>query len=163
MESSGLKDILFTSFTLIIAMMLTIVPLPAWVVWYRPAWILMILLFWMIALPHRVGIGAAFIYGFLFDLLSGTTLGQHALMFTIIAYFIIRFQMIIRNFLNFQQVIFILVATTIYLALQYWLMVMVDSSPPERAKYWLPLLSTTLLWPWVRILLNDYQSRFRLG
>ena len=163
MESSSLKDVLFTSFTLIIAMILTIVPLPTWVVWYRPAWILMVLLFWMIVLPHRVGIGAAFICGFLFDLLSGTTLGQHALIFTIIAYFTIRFQIIIRHLPNFQQMILILVATTIYLSLQYWLMAVIDSSPPERVKYWMPLLSTTLLWPWVRILLNDYQSRFRLG
>ncbi|ABS77533.1 rod shape-determining protein MreD [Coxiella burnetii] len=162
MEGNYVKDVLAIGLTLIMAMMLTILPLPAWAVWYQPAWIFMVLLFWMIALPYRVGIGAAFIWGLLFDLLSGTILGQHALIFTIIAYFIIRFQTPLRSLPNWQQMILVFIATAVYLALQYWIMAMADASP-ETAKYWLPLMSTTLLWPWVRVLLKDYQSRFRLG
>ncbi|MBW5802791.1 rod shape-determining protein MreD [Coxiella endosymbiont of Ornithodoros amblus] len=162
MEGNYVKDLLGTGLTLITAMMLTILPLPAWAVWYQPAWILIVLLFWMIALPYRVGIGAAFIWGLLFDLLSGTILGQHALIFTIIAYFIIRFQAIIHSLPNWQQMILVFIATAVYLALQYWIMAMAGASP-ATAKYWLSLMSTTLLWPWVRVLLKDYQSRFRLG
>ena len=161
MEGNYTKNLLYVSITLIIAMMLTILPLPVWAVWYQPAWILITLLFWMIALPNQVGIGAAFIYGLLFDLLSGMILGQHALIFTLIAYFIIRFQVPICSLPVWQQMILVFIVTTFYLVLQYWIMAMFDLLP-EMNKYWLPLMSTTLLWPWIRVLLKDYQNCFML-
>lgn len=143
-------------------MMLTILPLPTWAMWLQPSWVLMVLLFWMITIPHRVSIGTAFICGFLLDLLTGTIAGQHALLFTVIAYFFIRFQVPIHSLPPWQQTILILISTVIYLALQYWIMTIANISP-KTAKYWLSISSTTFLWPWVRFLLQDYYHRIRLG
>lgn len=162
MENSFSRDFIFISITLLIAMMLTILPLPTWAVWLQPAWVFMVLLFWMMTIPHRVSIGTAFISGLLLDLLTGTMVGQHALLFTIISYFFIRFQAPIHSLPPWQQTILVLISTVVYLALQYWIMVMANISP-ITAKYWLPILSTTLLWPWVRFLLQDYHHRFKLG
>ena len=156
-----MKNLLYISLTLVIAMILTILPFPAWIVWCQPIWILMILLFWMITLPNRVGIGVAFTCGLFFDLLSGMTLGHHALIFTFIAYFIIRFQVPIYSLPGWQQIILVFFATTFYLILQYWMIVM-SGSLPETTRYWFSLMSTTLLWPWIRILLKDYKSRLML-
>ncbi|QTS83661.1 rod shape-determining protein MreD [Coxiella endosymbiont of Amblyomma nuttalli] len=161
MENSFSKDFIFISITLLIAMMLTILPLPAWAVWLRPAWVFMVLLFWMMTMPHRVNIGTAFISGLLLDLLTGTMVGQHALLFTIISYFFIRFQAIIHSLPSWQQTILVSISVVVYLAIQYWIMVMANVSP-ITAKYWLPILSTMLLWPWVRFLLRNYHHRFRL-
>ena len=162
MKNSSLRDFIFIGMTLLIAMMLTILPLPAWAVWLQPAWVFMVLLFWMMTIPYRVSVGTAFISGLLLDLLTGTMVGQHALLFTIISYLFIRFQAPIHSLPLWQQTIFILISTVAYLALQYWIMIMVNISP-ITAKYWLPVLSTTALWPWVRFLLQDYHHRFRLG
>lgn len=162
MEGNIIKDSLFISITLLIAMMLTILPLPQWAAWYWPAWVFMVLLFWMMAVPHRVGIGAAFISGLLLDLLTGTILGQHALLFTLIAYFFIRFQVPIHSLPAWQQAILVFIATVIYFTLQYWIMAMAGLSS-GTGKYWLPIITTTFLWPWARLLLRDYQFRFKLG
>lgn len=158
-----MKNSLYISFTLVIAMMLTILPFPVWAIWYQPVWILITLLFWMITLPHRVGIGTAFICGLLFDLLSGTTLGQHALIFTLIAYFIVRFQVLIHNLPGWQQIMLVSVITTFYLIIQYCVIAAFDLLPTTKYfQYWFPIISTTFLWPWIRVLLKDYQSRFTL-
>lgn len=162
MENSFSRDFIFIGITLLIAMMLTILPLPSEAVWLQPVWVFMVLLFWMMTIPHRVNIGTAFISGFLLDLLTGTMVGQHALLFTVIAYFFIRFQVLIHSFPPWQQIILVLISTAVYLALQYWIMALANIAP-ITAKYWLSIFSTTFLWPWVRFLLQDYYHRFRLG
>jgi rod shape-determining protein MreD len=43
--------------SLVIALMLTALPLPEWAVNWRPAWVAMVLIYWCMALPERVGIG----------------------------------------------------------------------------------------------------------
>lgn len=162
MGNNTFKQIVLIGLTFLVGMMLTILPLPEWAVWYQPTWVFMVLLFWIIAAPYRVGIGTAFIIGLLLDLLTGTILGQHTLIFSCLAYFFIRFQTYIRSLLAWQQTILLLIATIVYLTLQYWIMKMAGSSP-LTGKYWLTFVSTALLWPWLRFLLNDYQHRFKLG
>lgn len=161
MKNDFLKQKFLISLTFLVGMMLTILPLPKWAVCYQPAWVLMILLFWMITIPYRVGIGVAFVVGCLLDLLMGTTLGEHALLFTFLAYFFIRHHALIRSLPTWQQMILVSITMTVYLILQYWIMVIVHSGP-LTGKYWLTLISTTVLWPWLRFLLNDYQHRFKL-
>lgn len=158
----NLREGLLIALTFLIGMMLTALPLPTWAVWIRPSWTLMILLFWLIMLPHRVGITVAFIVGLFLDLLTGTLFGQHALIFTIIAYVILRFQAQVRSLPLWQQTLLVLVTTIIYLAIQYWIMALGGISR-DASRYWLPVITTTLLWPWVQLLLKDYQNRFKLG
>ena len=115
MQGNSFKDSLLIGSTFIVAMMLLVLPLPDWVIWYRPAWVLMVLLFWLVIMPERIGIGAAWMVGLLLDLLTGTVLGQHAIVLTVMAYFIIKFQAQIRSFPVWQKMLLILFLTTFYL------------------------------------------------
>src|SRR3990167_10607070 len=162
MYGNSTKYLLFISLTFLAGMMLLILPLPRWIIWFRPAWVFMELVFWMIRVPHRVGIGMAWFVGLWLDLLTGTLLGQHAFVLTIIAYFVIKFHVQIRSFPTWQQMLLIALLTITYLSLQYWIMAMVGRSP-DTGKFWLPVMTTTLLWPWVYLLLRDFQLRFELG
>ena len=45
----------------IIALM--ILPMPEWARPLRPQWVTLVLLYWAIALPHRVGVGSGFATG----------------------------------------------------------------------------------------------------
>ena len=65
--------------TLCIAMLLMILPMPEWARPFRPQWVTLTLIYWAIALPHRVGVGSGFLAGIALDVLTGTLLGQHAL------------------------------------------------------------------------------------
>ena len=52
-----------------------------------PDFIALVLVFWNVHQPRRVGIGAAFVFGLLMDVHQGALLGQHALAYTLLSFF----------------------------------------------------------------------------
>ena len=50
-------------FSFIVAFMLTAMPLPEWASNWRPMWVTMVLVYWCMALPTKVGIGIAWTAG----------------------------------------------------------------------------------------------------
>ncbi len=61
--------------SLLIALVLTLLPLPPWAAPYRPDWVALALIYWCLALPERVSVGIGWSMGLLLDGLSGTLLG----------------------------------------------------------------------------------------
>lgn len=61
--------------------------------WGRVAWapdvLAVVLVFWTVHQPLRIGIGASFIFGLLMDVQQGSLLGQHALAYTVLSFFAI--------------------------------------------------------------------------
>ena len=75
---------LFLWFTLLLAFVLNLVPLgrhPA-----LPDLLAVVLVFWNVHQPRRVGVGMAFVFGLLMDVHEGALLGQHALAYTLLSY-----------------------------------------------------------------------------
>ena len=78
---------LFIGFTLMVALGVQLLPLgrqPA-----MPDLLALVLVFWNVHQPRRVGIGVAFLFGLLVDVNDGAVLGQHALAYTLLSYFAI--------------------------------------------------------------------------
>lgn len=75
---------LFMWFTLIVAFMLNMLPLGrvAWV----PDFLALVLVFWAIHQPLRVGVGIAFMFGVFMDVHQGALLGQHALAYALLGF-----------------------------------------------------------------------------
>lgn len=158
MDAYRYQHMIVIALTLLSAFVLTILPLPKWIVWWRPMWVFMVLLFWMIMEPDYVGVGVSFIVGLWVDLLLGTLLGQHALLFSIVAYFALTFQIQIRNFPLWQQTIVVLSLGFLILLLQCLVLGIIGQS--TNGRYWLPVLSTALFWPWLYFLLRECQQRY---
>ncbi len=61
--------------------------------WGRAAWVpdvlALVLVFWSVHQPLRVGIGAAFVFGLCMDVHQGGLLGANALAYTVLSYFAI--------------------------------------------------------------------------
>lgn len=61
--------------------------------WGRAAWVpdvlAVVLVFWTVHQPLRVGIGASFVFGLFMDVHQGSLLGQHALAYTVLSFFAI--------------------------------------------------------------------------
>jgi rod shape-determining protein MreD len=51
-----------------------------------PDWLALVLAFWCVREPYRVGMSSAFLLGLLMDVAQGAVLGQHSLAYVVLAY-----------------------------------------------------------------------------
>lgn len=75
---------LFIGFTLLAALALNLTPLgrnPA-----LPDLLAVVVVFWNVHQPRRVGVGLAFVFGLLMDVHESALLGQHALAYTLLSF-----------------------------------------------------------------------------
>ncbi|MGV8960766.1 MAG: rod shape-determining protein MreD [Stenotrophomonas sp.] len=89
--------------SLILALLLGLVPLPPLLQPLRPYWLALVLAYWVMETPERVGLGFAFVVGVLADLMYGGILGDQALRLVIFAFILQRFRARIRFFPMSQQ------------------------------------------------------------
>ncbi|MES9941255.1 MAG: rod shape-determining protein MreD [Candidatus Thiodiazotropha sp. 6PLUC2] len=148
--------------TLLAGFILTIMPLPEWANAYRPQWVALILIYWCMQRPERIGVGVGFTTGFLLDVLTGTLLGQHALGFSVIAYIMLRLHLRVRVMPLRQQVFTIFILLLVERLLALW-STGAANYPTPSLWYWVTPLISTLLWPWVYILLRDISHRFNVS
>ena len=79
---------LFMLFTMALALLLDMLQSMAWTgnAAWAPDWLALVLVFWAIHQPLRVGVGVAFVLGLLTDVHQTSLLGQHALTYTVQGY-----------------------------------------------------------------------------
>jgi len=146
----------------IIAFILTAAPLPDWAVAWRPAWIAMVLVYWCMALPGRVGVITGWCLGLVLDVLHGSILGQHAFGLAFVAWVALSYHQRLRVFPLVQQAVFVGTVVLIYLALMLWIYNMLGSVD-YGFSYLAGAVSTGLLWPWVFVILRDVRRRARVA
>ena len=147
--------------SLVLALALTLLPLPDFLQAFRPEWSALILLYWIMALPYRVGVNIAWILGICLDVFKGALLGQHALAMAVIAFLMLRMHLRIRIYPLWQQAVMIGLMLILYQALLLWIYGMIGTLDPSWS-YWLPSLVGALLWPWTYIILRDVRRRYRV-
>jgi len=148
--------------TLLLAMLLTVMPLPDWLRPYRPEWITVVLIYWCLALPIRVNVGIAWIMGLLVDVLTGSLLGQHALSTAIVAFIAVKLHKQIRVYPLWQQALSVFTLVALGQLIVVWIKGIVGDSPGSW-DYWAPSLTSALIWPWIFVLLRDVRRRYRVA
>jgi rod shape-determining protein MreD len=73
--------------SLVVALLVNMVPIGR-AVW-MPDLLALVIVFWGVHQPSRVGIGAAFVFGLCMDVHQSSMLGQHALSYTTLGFFAI--------------------------------------------------------------------------
>lgn len=139
--------------TLVIAFVFTLLPMPGWVVWLRPAWILMVLIYWAMMDPERVNVGVAWMVGIFLDVLEGTLLGEHALALTVVIYIVVRMCSRLRMFPLIQQGLSIFLLVLLYQFILFCIQGFLGALPNSWL-YWSSSLTSMLLWPWVYSILR---------
>ena len=76
----------FIALTLIAALLANLLPWSGVWLWIKPDFVALVLLYWCIEQPRRVGFVAAWLFGLFMDVADGTLFGQHALAYSILAY-----------------------------------------------------------------------------
>ena len=89
--------------SLLLALLLGLVPLPALVQPLRPYWLALVLAYWLLEEPERIGLGVAFLLGLVADLAFGGLLGEQALRLVVMAFILDRFRARMRFFPLSQQ------------------------------------------------------------
>jgi len=146
----------------VIAFMLTAMPLPDWADAWRPAWVAMVLIYWCLALPNRVGVFVGFCLGLLLDVLVGAKLGQNALGLCVIAFLAVSNHHRIRVFPLGQQALIVGLLILFYEALMHLVRVVFSPSGVSLLGLYLPVVPSMVLWPWLFIILRDVRRRANL-
>ncbi len=76
----------FIVLTLVIALLANLLPRTGWVLWLTPDFVALIVLYWCIEEPRKIGFLTAWCLGLLMDIADGSLFGQHALAYSILAY-----------------------------------------------------------------------------
>jgi rod shape-determining protein MreD len=134
--------------SIVLALMLTMVPLPAVIDAFRPDWVALVLIYWTMMLPQRYSVGVAWIVGLVLDVAQGTLLGQHALALVMITFLTSRFHLLMRVFPMSQLTLTVLALLAIYQFLLFWINGVSGIDAPANS-YWGPVVTGTLLWPLV--------------
>jgi rod shape-determining protein MreD len=148
-------------FSFIVALFLTLLPLPLWFENARPEWIVLVLLFWIIMFPHRVNVGVAWMVGLLLDAFNDTLLGEHALALVVVAYVASTMSRRLRVSELWQQTISVLLLLLLYHMILFWIQGMIGQ-PVSASWFWLSAASSAILWPWIFILLKDSRRQFTM-
>ncbi|MCU7842612.1 MAG: rod shape-determining protein MreD [Candidatus Thiodiazotropha sp. (ex Monitilora ramsayi)] len=158
--ASGRNSVIYV--TIIIGYLLTLMALPEWAQSFRPQWVALILIYWCMALPERIGVGVGFLVGLLLDVLTGTLLGQHALGLSVVAYLTIKLHLRVRVMPLRQQVFTIFILLLVERLLALW-STGAAGYPTPSLWYWATPVVGMLLWPWIYILLRDTRRRFHVS
>ncbi len=148
--------------SLVLGIVLMILPLPDWAQIYRPNWVALVLIYWSMALPKRVGLWFAFFTGLVLDSAQGTLLGQHALALVIVVYFNLNFYQQVRVLALIQQAIYVFSLLLINQVVLAWVEGILGRSTPLLAFFAAPLIGM-LIWPWVFVMLRDVRRKAILG
>ena len=131
-------------------------------IWGRAAWapdlLALTLVFWGVHQPLRIGVGVAFLFGLAMDVQQGALLGQHALAYTVLAFFAVSVHRRLLWFDVLTQAIQVLPLLLVSHVLQLVVRMLAGGSFPG----WLLLLSPVIesaLWPIVTVLLLAPQRR----
>jgi len=126
------------------------------VLWGRAAWlpdvVAVVLVFWVVHQPLRIGVGTAFLLGLIVDVHQGALLGQHALTYTTLSFLAVGIHRRLLWFTLTSQMAHVLALFVAAHALALALRLASGDAFPGWSLLLAPVLET-LLWPLVSVLL----------
>jgi rod shape-determining protein MreD len=146
--------------TILLALLFAIVELPQAIEPARPKLLLLFVIYWSLSTPRLMGLSLAWLCGLAIDLLMSPILGQHALAFLLVAYLTHKFQLRIRIFPIWHQTLTVFMLLALYEFLIFWIDGIIGPAVTTWMR-WLPVVSSTLLWPVIVAVLDTWTRRSR--
>lgn len=134
----------FIAASLVAGLALNMLPLGREV--WMPDFLMLLLAFWCVHQPQRVGMGVAFVLGLCMDVHATSLLGQHALAYAVLAYGAAALQRRLAWFSAWAQALHVLPLLLLAHAIELVLGLAGGGAFPGVAVVVAPLLET-LLWP----------------
>ena len=146
--------------TILLSLFVSLITLPLG--YYSPEWILLVLIYWAIAIPSINKIFLAFLLGFLTDIVLGQVLGISSLFYVILIYIVLRLYNSLRYMTIAQQsfVIFFLIIIKQHLLI--WAYIVIDKTIEYQAIL-VGSFMNALLWPLIFFALRYVRRKFNIG
>jgi rod shape-determining protein MreD len=144
---------LYMAATLFVTMLVNLLPLTGWVLALRPDFVALVLLYWGIYQPRKIGFLPAFMLGLAMDVADGSLFGQHALAYSVMMFAAIALHRRVSMFDMRHQILHVL---PILLVMQLIVLGVRQAAGGEFPGWWYFLSSITgaVLWPVTDLLLK---------
>lgn len=143
------------------AFLLQIIPLPGFVIWLRPSFVLLAILFWMFQAPGALSLTTVFFLGLLLDLLTGTLLGEHAFGLVALSYVALIWQRrwVTMPLVQQTSVIWVLVLLNkLCLALIQGFL----GQWSANSLFWVASVIDAVLWIWIWLFFSEMVKKMRV-
>jgi rod shape-determining protein MreD len=130
----------------LVALVLTVLPLPATADMMRPAFLVLTVLYWSINSPRTGGVAFGFFAGLILDVFQGPVLGEHALALALISYIAVREHQRLRSKPLIQQALIVCAFLMVYELVLF----MIDGwtgHPLVTPLRWVHTLTGAIIWP----------------
>jgi rod shape-determining protein MreD len=130
----------------LVALMFTALPLPPWLDVVRPAFLVLMVLYWSVYAPGTGGIALGFFAGLTLDVFQGPVLGEHALALALVTYIAVLEHQRIRSKPALQQAMIVFAVLMVYEVVLF----MIDGwtgHPVTSALRWIHPVTGALIWP----------------
>lgn len=138
----------------IIALALTILPLPELIVGIRPPWVLLITLYIQFYIPDRFSVFILVMLGLVLDSLLATILGEHIFALSLVSWVASTKARRFRLFSISQQMALIGIGVLIYQITLFFIDVILGNYASIVDIVGSTIISI-LIWPWIRLLAED--------
>lgn len=162
MERVAANNLWVIALTVLFALFLSSFRWPGFAVWLMPEWMLMVVLYWVLALPDRLGVIFAFVMGLVMDVFMGYPLGVQGALFALIAFIGLSWHKRIRNYQPLQQAGLVLLILLFYLFLKQILWGFLGRDMFNHFAFLLPALSSAFFWPLIYFTLRSLRIRYRV-
>jgi len=130
----------------LVALILTVLPLPHWLDVVRPAFLVLTVLYWSVNAPRAGGLAIGFFAGLMLDVFQGPVLGEHALALSLVTYIAVREHQRLRSKPAIQQAMIVFAFLVVYEIVLF----MIDGwtgHPVTSPLRWVHPVSGALIWP----------------
>lgn len=148
-------------FSAMVALALMIVPLPQWLFFFWPDWIVLIVVYWALYTPDRMGPLIGFIIGIFLEVLFVRQFGVESLGLATLALIVNNSNKQLFILSIWQQTIVVGLFVALFKLITGWLYGLV-SDFTITLEYWYSIIGAMLVWPFMIILLNELRHKYRI-
>ncbi len=161
MPGAGLRTGVVILLSLLVAMLLNVYPLPLEWRWWRPDFVLIVVIYWMYLLPLNISLLALCVLGLILDALEGVPFGQHGLALVILAYVCLLTYQRVRNYSIWQQSFWVLMLVALAQLADNWVQAM-SGRPVPGLEFIFPAFASACFWPLCCLGLERIRRRYRI-
>ncbi|MCF6289104.1 MAG: rod shape-determining protein MreD [Proteobacteria bacterium] len=154
-----LQSVKLIHISIIFCLILMLIPWHGWAKILQPYWLALIIIYWSIEAPKQCGLFTAFFYSILLDVLYGSLLGKHGFSMVAMVFLIskIHKRLKMTSFWQLAMMVGALLLNDAFIRVTIdWI---ASGSKPFEINLW-PVLTSILIWPWFKYLLDRLRHRF---